>query len=106
MRNENIRLQTRLRYRVSTRPHDECDRGASRGMQRTTDRLTIVAALLGVVEGVALLAIVFARRGLLRLLAHLLLAVALEVDLIHGLGLGCASVTPWTGSASVRGVSG
>jgi hypothetical protein len=34
-----------------------------------------------------LLAVVFARGGLLRLLAHLLLAVALEVDLIHGLGV-------------------
>ena len=49
-------------------------------------RLTIVAALLGIVERVALLAIVFARRSLLRLLAHLLLAVALEVDLVHGVG--------------------
>lgn len=49
-------------------------------------RLTIVAALLGIVERVALLAIIFARRSLLRLLAHLLLAVALEVHLVHGLG--------------------
>lgn len=53
-----------------------------------TGRLTIVAALLGVVERVALLAVVFAGRSLLRLLAHLLLAVALEVDLVHGLGAG------------------
>jgi hypothetical protein len=75
-------------------------------MRLRTDRLTIVAALLRIVERVALLAIVFARDGLLRLLAHLLLAVTLEVDLIHGLGLGCASVTRWIGSASVRGVSG
>ena len=61
-------------------------RAASRGTQlgRT---LTIVATVGGIIEGVALLAIVFARRSLLGLLAHLLLAVALEVDLVHGLGV-------------------
>jgi hypothetical protein len=56
-------------------------------MQLGRIRLTVVATVGRIIERVALLAVVFARGSLLRLLAHLLLAVALEVDLIHGLGV-------------------
>lgn len=44
---------------------------------------TVVTAIGGVIERIALLAVVFARSSSSRL-AHLLLAVGLEVDLIHG----------------------
>lgn len=47
-------------------------------------RRTIVTAIGRVVERIALLAVVLAGRSSGR--AHLLLAVALEVDLIHGVG--------------------
>jgi hypothetical protein len=47
-------------------------------------RRTIVATIGRVVERVALLTVVFSGRS--SGLAHLLLAVALEVDLVHGVG--------------------
>jgi hypothetical protein len=50
---------------------------------RATRRRTIMTAILGVVVGVAVLSVVFARGGL----AHLLLALEV-VDLFHGGGGG------------------
>lgn len=54
------------------------------GQAREAEKRTVVAAVGRVVERIALLAVVFARGS--RGLAHLLLAVGLEVDLIHGEG--------------------
>ena len=88
MREYNVLLQMRLRYSVSTGCHGECDSQRRVAWHAAgAGRRTIVATVGGIIEGVALLAVVFARRSLLGLLAHLLLAVALEVDLVHGLGV-------------------
>lgn len=58
--------------------------GEQRRVQQLQSGRTIVAAVGRVVERIALLAVVLSRRR--RGLAHLLLAVALEVDLVHGVG--------------------